>query len=133
MVPINGLDRASSFDFHYSESEVYFSDSLTDSASFSQSFKIRRANILEKTVHLEDFLTQGMVKVNTIKRIKLSPRSPHHTKYNSHLFLVQSLLIDCSCPFMLCWQINSRSYQPHAVTLFFYFVNIAMQSLDFRF
>ena len=64
MVPINGLDRASSFDFHYSENDVYFSDSFTDTRTFSQTFKIRRAKILEKTVHLEDFLTQGMVKVN---------------------------------------------------------------------
>ena len=64
MVPINGLDRASSFDFHYSENDVYFSDSFTDSTSFSQSFKIRRAKILEKTLHLEDFLTEGMIKVN---------------------------------------------------------------------
>ena len=78
MVPINGLDRASSFDFHYSESDVYFSDSVTNSATFSQSFKIRRATILEETVHLEDFLTEGMVKVNKIKKIKLSPASPHH-------------------------------------------------------
>ena len=64
MVPINGLDRASSFDFHYSENDVYFSDSFSDSTSFSQSFKIRRAKILEDTVHLEDVITQGMVKVN---------------------------------------------------------------------
>ena len=63
MVPINGLDRPSSFDFHYAENDVYFSDSFTDPTTFSQSFKIRRATILEKTVHLEDFLTQGMVKV----------------------------------------------------------------------
>ena len=64
MVPINGLDRASSFDFHFLENDVYFSDSFSDSATFSQSFKIRRAKILEDTVHLEDIVTQGMVKVN---------------------------------------------------------------------
>ena len=80
MVPINGLDRASSFDFHYSENDVYFSDSATDSATFSQSFKIRRATILEKTVHLEDFVTQGMVKVN--KSCILNYRD----KSNKHLF-----------------------------------------------
>ena len=59
MVPINGLDRASSFDIHYSENEVYFSVSST----LSQSSKIQRAVIMEETLRQEDFLTVGIEKV----------------------------------------------------------------------
>ena len=65
MVPITGLDRASSFDIHYSERYVYFSTSSTQ----SQSRKIQRAKILEETLQPEDFVTRGIDKVTNSGRV----------------------------------------------------------------
>ena len=56
MIPIPGLSRPTTLDFHFQESYVYFSD--------SQTYKIQRAKILGDSVLIEDFITEGLNKVN---------------------------------------------------------------------
>ena len=55
LIPIPGLSRPTTLDFHFRENYIYFSD--------SQTYKIQRAKILGEAVVTEDFITEGLNKV----------------------------------------------------------------------
>ena len=64
MIPIPGLSRPTTLDFHFKQSYIYFSD--------SQTYKIQLAKVLGDSVVTEDFITEGLNKVETTKDKKYS-------------------------------------------------------------
>ena len=55
MVPVPGLTRPTTLDFHFAENAVYFSD--------SQTYKIQRATILGEKIIMETLISEGLNKV----------------------------------------------------------------------
>ena len=55
MVPVARLSRPTTFDFHFARQHVYFADSTTH--------RIQRSEVLGEQAVVEDFLTEGLTKV----------------------------------------------------------------------
>ena len=87
MVPINGLDRASSFDFHYWENYVYFSVCPT----VPQPCEIQRAVIMEETLRQEEFVANGIQKVIMKREHSFFFTRPHCLNQNAFILMQERM------------------------------------------